>query len=127
VRRASAGSSRFDFELNPQGLGRVDVSLKIDAGGQLSATLSFDNPSAAADAKSRAGDLHQALQQAGFDVSQGGLSFTSGGADQGPAGRDTPAQVYAPTLPTTPDIAAAPTTPSYALAPTSAGGVDITI
>jgi flagellar hook-length control protein FliK len=82
-RKADARQGRFDFALEPQGLGRVDVSLKIDAAGQLSAMLSFDNPATAAEAKSRAADLQTALQQAGFDVSHSGLSFTSGGAAGG--------------------------------------------
>jgi flagellar hook-length control protein FliK len=82
--RASSGASAFDFALQPQGLGKVDVSLKIDSHGQLSALLSFENPNAAAEAKARAGDLQQALQQAGFDLSQGDLSFTfSGGQNSG--------------------------------------------
>ena len=76
--KAGAVRSSFDFSLDPQGLGRVDVSLKIDQQGQLSAVLSFDNPAVAAEARARAGDLQQALQQAGFDVSQSGLSFTGG-------------------------------------------------
>ena len=85
--KANAARTAFDFALEPQGLGRVDVSLKIDPQGQLSAVLSFDNPNAAAEAKGRAGDLQQALQQAGFDIGQGGLSFTSGGG-QGAAGQN---------------------------------------
>ena len=74
----------------------MDVSLKIDATGQLSAQFSFDNPSAAADAKNRAGDLQQALHQAGFDVSQSSLSFTSsGGQGQSPTWQDSSPQSYA--------------------------------
>ena len=52
--------------------------VKIDAAGQLSAQISYDNPAAAAEARGRAGDLQQALQQAGFDIGQSGLSFQSG-------------------------------------------------
>src|SRR5262249_13252783 len=37
--RASPVRSAFDFSLDPAGLGRVDVSLKIDPQGKLSAVL----------------------------------------------------------------------------------------
>ena len=93
--RAGAPRAAFDFALEPQGLGRVDVTLKFESQGQLSAVLSFDNPSAAAEAKSRAGDLQQALQQAGFDVGQSGLSFTSGGQGQGAAWQAPSQATYA--------------------------------
>jgi flagellar hook-length control protein FliK len=128
ARRASAGSSRFDFALDPQGLGRVDVSLKIDSTGQLSATFAFDNSATAADAKNRAGELQQALQQAGFDVSQSNLSFTTGGQGQGSGWQDAPVHTYARATPMSdaglPDLPAI----SLAAAATSvAGAIDITI
>ena len=127
--KASAQRTAFDFALEPQGLGRVDVSLKFDAQGQVSAVLSFDNPNAATEAKSRAGDLQQALQQAGFDVSQSGLSFTSGGNQgQGAAWQTTAGASYTagPSLAdTTPDAAIASSI--SAARASSAGGLDITI
>ena len=67
-------STRFDVELNPEGLGKVDVRVEIGAHGRLTAALAFDNPQAAQDLKARAADLQRALEQAGFDVA-GGLSF----------------------------------------------------
>jgi hypothetical protein len=130
--KAEAGASRFDFALNPQGLGHVDVTLKIDATGQLSASFTFDNPATAAEAKGRAGELQQALQQAGFDVSQSGLSFTTGGGQsqgQSPGWQDGSAQTYARAAQapgdSTPDLSliALPT----ASAASGAGSVDITI
>jgi flagellar hook-length control protein FliK len=124
--KAGASRAAFDFALEPQGLGRVDVSLKIDQQGQLSAVLSFDNPSAAAEAKSRAGDLQQALQQAGFDIGQSGLSFTSGGSQgQGAAWQAPSAPAYA--APLAAASAEAATTPTPAANATGAGGLDITI
>ncbi|HWA61558.1 MAG TPA: flagellar hook-length control protein FliK, partial [Caulobacteraceae bacterium] len=78
AKKVGGGSTRFDFALDPDGLGRVAVKVQIDAAGQLTAQLSFDSPAAAQEARARAGDLQQALAQAGFDVSQGGLSFQSG-------------------------------------------------
>jgi flagellar hook-length control protein FliK len=125
--RANTARTAFDFALEPQGLGRVDVSLKIDPQGQLSAVLSFNNPNAAAEAKSRAGDLQQALQQAGFDVGQSGLSFTSGGG-QGAAGQGA-AQVTFAQAPLVADSLAdpTPTASTSARLAASAGGLDITI
>jgi flagellar hook-length control protein FliK len=124
--KADAGKSAFDFALEPQGLGRVDVSLKIDSQGQLSAVLSFDNPGAAAEAKSRAGDLQQALQQAGLNVSQSGLSFTSGGGHGGGAAAQHAAPTYAASVQVADAAADAPIAPT-ASGRGSAGGVDITI
>ena len=115
--RANAPRSAFDFALEPQGLGRVDVSLKFDSQGQLSAVLSFDNPNAAAEAKSRAADLQQALQQAGFDVGQGGLSFTSSGGQGQDAAWQAPTQtsyVNAPVLADTVAEAISPMTAASA-------------
>ena len=123
--KAGGVRSSFDFSLDPQGLGRVDVSLKIDQQGQLSAVLSFDNPAVAAEARARAGDLQQALQQAGFDVSQSGLSFT-GGQGQGAAFQGAqPSYGSGPSLAdsATPDIPII----SATLAASNAGGLDITI
>ena len=111
--RAGAARSAFDFALEPQGLGRVDVSLKIDQQGQLSAVLSFDNPAAAAEAKGRAADLQQALQQAGLNVSQNGLSFTSGGGQGQGAAWQTPTQAsYAPGSSAGSDLTTDPSNPA---------------
>ncbi len=127
--KAGAARTAFDFALEPQGLGRVDVTLKIDPHGQLSAVLSFDNPSAAAEAKGRAGDLQQALQQAGFDIGQSGLSFTSGGGQGHGAAWQVPTQssyAHAP-VPTDPGADTAPVVSRSAQAAAGAVGLDITI
>ena len=122
------GAQRLRLRLDPQGLGRVDVSLKIDPAGQLSAVLSFDNPAAAAEAKGRAGDLQQALQQAGFDVSQSGLSFTSGGGQGQGAAWQTPPSVLrrAAPVPRRPPARPSPPSPNRRRR-SGAGGLDITI
>lgn len=80
VKKLEGQSTRFDLELNPNGLGKVDVRIEIGAQGQLSASMLFDNAQAAHELKSRATELQRALEQAGFDLS-GGLSFDV--ADQG--------------------------------------------
>jgi len=84
VKKLEAKSTRFDVQLDPIGLGKVDVRLEIGADGRMSAAMSFDNPQAAADVKARAAELQRSLERAGFDLS-GGMSFdvTSGDAQQG--------------------------------------------
>lgn len=71
-------STKFDVELNPAGLGRVNVSVEIAASGKMSAAMSFDTPQAAAELRARSHELQRALEQAGFDLS-GGLSFDVAG------------------------------------------------
>ena len=105
----------------------MDVTLKIDPQGQLSAVLSFDNPNAAAEAKSRAADLQQALQQAGFDVGQSGLSFTSSGGQGQSAAWQGAAQSSYAQAPVLIDAVADVATPTSSLGAASAGGLDITI
>jgi flagellar hook-length control protein FliK len=92
IRKVDGKSTSFDIALNPAGLGQVNVKVQIDASGQISASLSFNNPHAAAEAQSRAGDLQQALQHAGFNLSQNGLSFGSNGAGAGFAGQNNQSQ-----------------------------------
>ena len=81
--KTAGKSTRFDVSLDPAGLGRVDVQVHIDAAGQVCASLSFTNAQSAADARSHAADLQQALEQAGFNVPQGALSFDVGGHGAG--------------------------------------------
>lgn len=83
VKKLDGRSTRFDVELDPIGLGKVDVRVEIGAHGRMTASMSFENPQAAAELKSRSADLHRALEQAGFDLS-GGLSFDVAG-DRGQA------------------------------------------
>ena len=78
--KVTAGSSRFQLQLNPLGLGRVDVSVSIGRDRQLSATLSFADSSTASALSAHAGELKTALEQAGFNVPIGGFDFTSSAA-----------------------------------------------
>lgn len=68
-------STRFEMGLTPEGLGRVDVSLEIDASGQLAARLAFDNPLAATELRGRVDELRRELQDAGFTIARDGLEF----------------------------------------------------
>jgi flagellar hook-length control protein FliK len=81
AQKLAGQNTRFDLQLNPDGLGRVDVAVQIDAKGALSAALSFEKPEAASLMHAHAGDLQQSLAQAGFHVSEAALSFST--SDQG--------------------------------------------
>jgi len=85
LKKLDSRTTRFDVELDPAGLGRVDVRLEIGAQGRLTAAMSFDNPHSAQELRNRSAELSRALEQAGFDVTDG-LSFDvadqSGGSGQ---------------------------------------------
>lgn len=83
IEKLEAQVSRFDLQLDPLGLGKVDVSVEIDATGKLAASLTFDNAQAAQDLRGRAGELRQSLEQAGFTLSEGSLNFDFTGQRQG--------------------------------------------
>ena len=76
TRRLEGRSTRFEMALTPEGLGRVDVSLDIDADGQLAARLAFDNPLAATDLRGRVDELRRQLEDSGFRLSEDALQFT---------------------------------------------------
>ncbi|MEW5686308.1 MAG: flagellar hook-length control protein FliK, partial [Pseudomonadota bacterium] len=75
IKKLDARTTRFDVELDPHGLGKVDVRVEIGANGRITAAMTFDNPQAAQDVKARANELQRALEQAGFDMQGGALSF----------------------------------------------------
>ncbi len=77
AQKAGGQTTRFDVQLDPVGLGRVNVSVEIDAKGAMSAALSFEKPEAASLLKSHAAELQQSLAQAGFDLSNSALSFST--------------------------------------------------
>ena len=76
TRKLEGRSTRFEMGMTPEGLGRVDISLDIDAGGKLTARLAFDNPLAATEMRGRADELRRELQDAGFTIANDGLNFS---------------------------------------------------
>jgi hypothetical protein len=74
VKKLDGHSTKFDVQLNPLGLGEVNVSVEIAANGKMTAAMSFETTHAAAELRGRSHELQRALEQAGFDVS-GGLTF----------------------------------------------------
>lgn len=127
ARKLEARTTRFQIELQPAGLGRVDVNVAISANGALSASLNFDSVHSAELLRAHGRELHAALEKAGFNVSAGGLSFTSGGgfsSPQGGAGGE-PAPSVAPGRATT--AAAEPQRASEPRRQLAAGRLDIRI
>jgi hypothetical protein len=86
VQTAQGPASEFNLTLHPAELGGVQVKIQVDKNGQVRAALAFDNPQAAADLSARADELRAQLSQAGFDVADGGLSFSLNGQGQQAAG-----------------------------------------
>jgi flagellar hook-length control protein FliK len=76
TRQLAGRSTRFEMGLTPEGLGKVNVSMDIDADGQLTARLAFDNPLAAADLRARVDELRGQLQDAGFKLADDALTFS---------------------------------------------------
>ena len=70
---AEGKTSRFDVQLTPDGLGRVDVAVEIDAAGKVTATLSFEKADAASLAKTRSGELRSSLADLGLTMSSDAL------------------------------------------------------
>lgn len=93
ARKLEGRNSRFEVELDPLGLGAVNVSIDIGADGKLSAQFAFDRPETAAEMRGRSQELQRALEQAGFDLAKNSLSFDGGqGRERGGAGGDQPRQ-----------------------------------
>ncbi|WP_264049152.1 flagellar hook-length control protein FliK [Methylobacterium flocculans] len=94
--RSLAGSNTFEIRLDPKDLGRVEVNLAIDKDtGTVQATLVVDRPETLALLQRDAGNLQQALSQAGLDAPDGSISLSlrnDGGAASGGSGNgDQPA------------------------------------
>lgn len=82
--RSLAGSSHFEIRLDPVDLGRIDVSLDIDKdAGTVTTRLVVDRPETLALLQRDAGNLQEALSQAGLDPGAAGISLSLRG--DGPA------------------------------------------
>jgi hypothetical protein len=76
-KRANGQSTRFDMELRPSDMGRVDVRLDIGQDGKIAAHMSFDSPISESEFRGRQDDLRRQLEQAGFKLDDTALSFSS--------------------------------------------------
>lgn len=76
-------ATRFDMVLTPDALGKVDVRIEIGRDGVMTAAMKFDTVHAAQELRAKAGELRQALNDAGFNVADNGLSFDVSSQNQG--------------------------------------------
>lgn len=74
--KALDGANRFDIRLDPEDLGRVDVSLEIDKDGGIRASIAAEKPEALQLIVREAKSLEQAFDQAGFRRDDNALSFS---------------------------------------------------
>jgi flagellar hook-length control protein FliK len=82
--RSLAGNNQFEIRLDPKDLGRIDVKLDIDKEtGTVQAQLVVDRPETLALLQRDAGNLQQALNQAGLNAADGSINLSLRG--DGPA------------------------------------------
>ncbi|VAW20437.1 hypothetical protein MNBD_ALPHA11-2408, partial [hydrothermal vent metagenome] len=87
ARNFNAGVNRFQIRLDPPELGRIDIRMQMDDGGNLNARLTVERPDTLEFLQRDARALERALAQAGLDNSRTNLEFElkdnpSGGQDQ---------------------------------------------
>ncbi len=75
VRRFDGKSTTIDVRLDPAELGRVSVKLEVGADSRVTAVVAADNPATLSDLMRSARELERALESAGLELTQGGLSF----------------------------------------------------
>jgi flagellar hook-length control protein FliK len=85
MRRLESGAKQFSMRLDPPELGQVEVKLTVAADKKVRAIVSADRPEALADLVRSARELTRALQEAGLDLEENGLTFTlnDSAGDQG--------------------------------------------
>ncbi|MGU3359399.1 flagellar hook-length control protein FliK [Methylobacterium sp. M6A4_1b] len=81
--RSLSGSNQFEIRLDPKDLGRIDVNLDIDKEtGAVQARLVVDRPETLALLQRDAGNLQQALAQAGLNPGEGSIELSLRGDGQ---------------------------------------------
>lgn len=75
MRRFESGARAFQLRLDPPELGKVEVKLTVGPDRSVEAVVSTDRPEALVELQRAARDLAAALQEAGLDLIDGGLSF----------------------------------------------------
>jgi hypothetical protein len=86
---ATGGGETITVRLDPQDMGRIDVTLSFDDGGRLRAVVAADNPAALDLLRRDSADLNRALVDAGVRADQQSLRFDtrSGGGEQAASGQ----------------------------------------
>jgi flagellar hook-length control protein FliK len=75
TRNFNGKSASFEVRLDPAELGRVDVKISVDHDKRVTASVSADSPQTLTDLRGAARDIERALNEAGLDLAQDGLSF----------------------------------------------------
>ena len=75
IRRFNGDKTSFEVRLDPPELGKVHIRLDVSRDHRVTAVVSADNPQALSDLSRSARDLTHALQSAGLELSDSGLSF----------------------------------------------------
>jgi flagellar hook-length control protein FliK len=76
VRHVQDGASRFQIRLDPPELGRIDVKMHVDPGGNLHARMTVDRIETLDLLKRDSLSLERALSQAGVDGGKTNLEFS---------------------------------------------------
>jgi flagellar hook-length control protein FliK len=82
-----SGKSSFEIRLDPADLGRIDVRIDVDRNGQVTSHLTVEKPETLSMLRQDAPQLQQALDDAGFKTSDGGLQFSL--RDQSSSGQNS--------------------------------------
>lgn len=75
LRMVKSGIDRFDVQLHPADLGKVDIRLEINKEGLVRVSVTADNPAAYDMLQKDSRALERVLQQAGLQTDSGSLSF----------------------------------------------------
>lgn len=92
TRAARSGMNRIEIRLDPESLGRVEVTLEVGRDGRVSALVLAENREALDALKAEARALQQALQDAGLKPDADSLSFDM----RGEHGRRSAGQAFVP-------------------------------
>ena len=93
---ASEGTRRFDIRLDPPDLGRIDVTLAVDADGGIRTHLSVERPETLQLLRQDAHRLDQALADAGLTADPAGPEFSLRNSGGGEERQRTPQRENAP-------------------------------
>jgi hypothetical protein len=126
VRRFDGQSISFQMRMDPPELGKVEVRMTVDRNKKVTASVSADNPQALTELRASARELERALNEAGLDLAQDGLSFNL--HDNGDAQRGDYAGASASAAASSADEDFAALTPAarpFGMERWGGGGVDV--
>jgi flagellar hook-length control protein FliK len=128
--RAQAGHRQFDIRLDPPELGRIDVRLDVDNGGNVTSRLVVERAETLDLLRREAPHLERALQDAGLKSGDNALQFSlrdQGGGAQGQNQSDAPLRDAARLLVTDDETVPSDLARNYLRLLGRPGGVDIRV